>query len=290
MGAIFLIFIPLILFFYGTFAGKKKTAVAFLIPFLSLFPLSMILQFHTPYLAILTMALVGLLISTMVSRGASIEKIVIYPALLIVAVICSYFFYRALEVSANPWQLVSQLISETIEENIKIYSQLPIDKEDIAFIIDHKLFIISTVNQIFPALIIVAAILVAWINIVIGKEALRKIGITNQTLQMLSHWKAPEPIIWAFLLSGALLFISHPEINFFSRNLFIITCFIYLLQGFAILSFLFQNKRVPVFFRYFFYFLIAIQQILVVPIALAGLFDIWVDFRRFFQKDPASST
>ena len=75
------------------------------------------------------------------------------------------------------------------------------------------------------------------------------------------------------------------QIRFLSLNIFILACFIYLLQGLAILSFLFQNKNVPVFFRYLFYFLIAVQQFLMIPIAIAGLFDIWVDFRRFIQKN-----
>ena len=77
------------------------------------------------------------------------------------------------------------------------------------------------------------------------------------------------------------------QIRFFSLNIFIMTCFVYLLQGLAIISFLFQNKNVPVFFRYLFYFLIAVQQFLMIPIAIAGLFDIWVDFRRFFQNNQA---
>ncbi len=78
------------------------------------------------------------------------------------------------------------------------------------------------------------------------------------------------------------------EANFFSWNIFLVICFIYLLQGLAIVSFFFQIKNVPNFFRFLFYFLIAVQQILMIPIAAIGLFDIWVDFRKFFQKDQTT--
>jgi len=42
------------------------------------------------------------------------------------------------------------------------------------------------------------------------------------------------------------------------------------------------------FFRYLYYFLIAVQQILMIPIALIGLFDIWFDFRKFNSKKQAT--
>jgi uncharacterized protein YybS (DUF2232 family) len=72
-------------------------------------------------------------------------------------------------------------------------------------------------------------------------------------------------------------------------NVFIVACFIYLLHGFAIIGFLFRTKNVPIIFRYLFYFLIAVQQFLMVVIVAAGVFDIWIDFRRFIKKNEASA-
>jgi len=79
--------------------------------------------------------------------------------------------------------------------------------------------------------------------------------------------------------------MPHKSLNFIGINIFLAVCFVYLLQGLAIVSFLFQSKNVPLFFRTIFYFLIAVQQILVIPIAAIGLFNTWFDFRKYFQKD-----
>ena len=195
-----------------------------------------------------------------------------------------------MELSVNPWHLVQQFITQTIEQNIDLYNQLPLDKEDIGMIKDNKLVLVSIFTSIFPALVVMGSIIIVWINVLIGKDFLRKATIILPQLDGLSRWKAPEFIIWIFIVAGGLLLLPNEQIRFFSLNILIMACFVYLLQGFAILSFLFQNKNVPVFFRYLFYFLIAVQQFLMIPIAAAGLFDIWVDFRRFFQKNQASST
>jgi uncharacterized protein YybS (DUF2232 family) len=285
VGSIFLIFLPLLTLFYSSVAGKVKTAAAFLIPVLLIFLFSHLLQLSTPYLVILIMGIVGLTISIVALKNISIEKTVIYPALIIIGAICAFFIYSGFELSLNPWKLVQQFVGQVIEQNIKLYSQLPLDKEDISLMKENKLIFVSVFTSIFPALAIIGSLLIVWINVLLGRDILRKATIILPQLEGLSRWSAPEFLIWIFIISGGLLLFPDEQIRFFSLNIFILTGFIYLLQGLAIISFLFQNKNVPVFFRYLFYFFIAVQQFLMIPIAIAGLFDIWVDFRRFFQKN-----
>jgi uncharacterized protein YybS (DUF2232 family) len=292
VGFIFLIFLPLLIFFYSAVVGKAKTAAAFLIPVLLIFLFSHLWQLNTPYLVILIMGIVGLTISTVALKNSSIEKTIIYPALIIIGAICAFFIYSGWELSLNPWKLVQKFVDQAIEQNINFYAQLPLDKEDISLIKNNKLIFVSVFTSIFPALAVIGSIIIVWINVLMGKDILRKATIILPQLEELSRWSAPEFIIWIFITTGGLLLfpnVSNEQIRFFSLNIFILTCFIYLLQGLAILSFLFQNKKVPVFFRYLFYFLIAVQQFLMIPIIIAGLFDIWIDFRRFFQKNQAAT-
>jgi len=144
-------------------------------------------------------------------------------------------------------------------------------------------------TRIFPALVVITAALVVWANFLLGKRILGRTGIIWPQLTTLATWKAPEFIIWIFIISGGFFFIQNKDITFYSSNIFLVTCFIYLLQGLAIVSFFFQSKNVPFFLRYLFYFFIVAQQFLVIPIVAIGLFDIWVDFRKYFQKDQATT-
>jgi uncharacterized protein YybS (DUF2232 family) len=288
-GLIFLLFLPMILFFYSISKGMVKSAGAFLISLLALFLLSHFFQFDTSYPAILTMGIAGILIAALVFKNLSAEKTVIYTSLFIIASICTYFLYDGYSQTINPWHLVQKFVTATVEENIKMYSMLPVEKEDINFINDNKQSIIDFFTGIFPSLVFIASAFIAWINILMGRDLLHKQSILLPQLKGLSRWKAPEFMIWIFIASCAALFAPLEQIIIISRNILIITCFVYLLQGFAIISFLFQNKNVPHFFRYLFYFLIAVQQILMIPIMAAGLFDIWIDFRKFFQKDETTT-
>ena len=289
IGSICLFLLPMILFLNGTVNDRIKTAIAFFIPFSLLIFLSTILHINLPTIAIFTMGIAGLFIAQIAAQNGSVEKIIIYPALFIIAAICFYFIYGGFVLSVNPWQLVEKYIAATIQANVKLYSQLPLNVDDINFIKDNEKNIIYGITQIFPSLIIIASTLIIWTNFLLGKQILGKADITWPNLIALARWKAPELIIWIFIISGGLFFVPHKDINFFSLNIFLVTCFIYLLQGLAIVSFFFQNKNVPLFFRYLFYFLIAVQQILMIPIVAVGLFDIWINFRKYFQKDQTTT-
>jgi len=289
IGSICLLFLPMILFFNSSVNDRTKTAIAFLISFSLLFFLSTLLHLNLPVIAIFTMGMAGLLIARIAAQNVSIEKTIIYPAFFIIAVSCFYFIYSGFALSVNPWQLVEKYIAATIQANVKFYSQLPLNAEDINFIKDNEKNIIDGFTQIFPSLVIISSTLIIWANFLLGKQILGKAGITLPQFTALARWKAPELIIWIFIISGGLFFVPYKEVNFFSLNIFLVACFIYLLQGLAIVSFLFQSRRVPLFFRYLFYFLIAVQQFLMIPIVAVGLFDIWIDFRRFFQKDQTTT-
>jgi len=252
----------MILFLLGTINGEIKTATAFFISCLLLLILSLLLHQGNPLLPIVTMGLSGLFIARIATRNKSVKKVIAYPALLIIAAICFYFIYSSFEQSVHPWQFIQKYVASIIDANIKLYSKLPLAKEDIDFIKDNQQNITIAFTRIFPSLIIVFTVFIVWINVLIGKNVLSKAGIPRSNLTMLASWKTPDFFIWIFIISGVLNFVPHDDINFLALNLFLVICFIYLLQGLAIISFIFQSKNVPVFFRFFFIFLLRFNNFL----------------------------
>ena len=285
IGSIFLLFLPLLIFFYSATAGLGKTLGAFFLPLLLSILISYVLQIQALHPLIFTLGIIGLLMSVIALKNSSVEKTVTYPALLLIGAICAYFIYAGWKISVHPWLIVQRFITGAIEQNINLYSQLPLDKESIDLIKNNKQSIASFFTSIFPALAVTGSVIIIWINVLIGRIIIRKAGIYLPKLDNLSHWKAPDFAIWIFLAAGGMLLLPAERFSFTGLNLLIVTCFVYLLQGLAVISFIFQNKNVPIFFRFLIYFLIAVEQFLMIPIIAVGLFDIWVDFRKFFSPD-----
>lgn len=288
-GPFFLFLLPMVLFLNGILNGILKTAVVFLISFSLLLLVAVLMKFDVPAIAVFTMGMSGMLMAQITAKHYSVEKTIIYPSLLIIGAVGFYFIYDAVALSVSPWQLVKNYITFVVEENVNLYSQLPLKAEDINFIKNNKQIIMKGFIHIFPSMVVIFSILTIWINLLLGKNYLNRAGVIYPALMSLAGWKIPEKMIWIFIASGASLFIPESGINFFSFNLFLVVCFLYLLQGLAIVSFLFQIKNVPAFFRYFFYFLIAVQQFLMIPVIAIGLLDMWVDFRKLLQKNQMAN-
>ncbi len=104
-----------------------------------------------------------------------------------------------------------------------------------------------------------------------------------------SRWAAPEPLVFVLILGGAALLVGKPAATTAGLNLLLVVGFVYFLQGLAIVGFFFRAKRVPTALRIAGYLLIGAQQLLALAVAVVGLADLWVDFRRRALRPPRSS-
>ena len=289
IGLLFLMTLPLVLFVLYLLNDPTKTLLAFLVVLCAMAILLTSIHAVIPVLAVAAMGLAGMVMARTAQKNYSIEIITIMPSLIILGTIAVYVFYSASQLSISPGQLVEKYFTQAVELNIKFYSQLPLKPEELKAIQDSKPAIIQLFTGIFPALCIIAALFTFWMNTLMGNRILYKTGVVLPQLSALCQWRAPGWLVWFFIAGGGLSLLAQTNIRFLGFNVLLVASSIYLLQGLAIVSFFFQHKNIPVFFRWLSYFLIAIQQILMIAIALMGLFDIWIDFRKYFRKDHATT-
>ena len=289
VGLSFLMTLPLVLFALCIHNDPMKVLVAFFSGLCVILIILSLIHEVLPIFALAAMGLAGILMSQTARKNYSIEFVVLLPSFVILSAIIVYFVYGGIQLSISPWQLLEKYITEAVELNIKLYSRLPLKPEEIKSMTDSKPSVILLFTHIFPALCVIAVLFTIWINVLIGNKLLHKSGIILPNFSALSEWQAPNWLVWIFIAGGGLSLVPHNPIRYLGINIFMVASFIYLLQGLAIVSFFFQSKNISIFFRYLFYFLIAIQQILMIAIAAVGFFDIWIDFRKYSRKDQATN-
>lgn len=286
IGLLFLMTLPLVLFVLCIFNDQTKTLVAFLT---ALFAIMIFLSFFMhaviPVFALAAMGLAGIMIAQTTRKNYPIDLIILLPSFAVLGAVVFYFVYGGAQLSMSPLQLLEKHITEAVELNIQFYSRLPLSPEEISAIKESKPTVIQLFTRIFPALCIISVLFTIWSNVLMGNKLLRRRGMDLPNLSTLSEWKAPDWLVWIFIAGGGLSFVPQTHISYTGINLFMVASFIYLLQGLAIVSFFFNHRNLSIFFRWFFYFLIAIQQMLMIAIAAVGFFDIWIDFRKYFHKD-----
>ena len=98
------------------------------------------------------------------------------------------------------------------------------------------------------------------------------------------QWRVPAGIIWLLIAAGFSLLVPVDVVAMVGRNLLIILLPLYFLQGMAVVSSFLQKKSYPPLVKGLIYLLLLILNPLPIIITCAGVFDLWIDFRRPRQK------
>jgi uncharacterized protein YybS (DUF2232 family) len=101
----------------------------------------------------------------------------------------------------------------------------------------------------------------------------------------LVRWSAPEWLVWGLIATGFGLLAPWRPLSDVALNGFIFVAAVYFCQGLAIMAFYFQMLAVPSIVRGIIYFIAIVQPVVAGVVCLAGVFDMWIDFRRL--KPPS---
>ena len=136
---------------------------------------------------------------------------------------------------------------------------------------------------VLPALVVISYLCMNVLNyILVRRYCQRSQPLLHLDPDDLLCWHASDYLVWLFLASGAALLIPIDTVSTIGLNVLLVTLAIYLLQGLAIA--LFWGRRLP--------FPLGVQWLVVAVVFViagllcvavctaAGLFDLWVDFRR----------
>jgi len=290
LGAFFFILTPLPIIYYYSRTGRIQGLAIFIVSF-SLVAIVLTFLGAAANLPFLFMAgFLGIFLSEIFSRNYSIERTVIYPVTAVLILWCSLIVLHSLSAGEEPWHLVEDYIGRNIQESIQFYAQLDIPAEQIDVLKDNVKQITSFFANIFPALVLVGATFVVWLNILAAKEIFNRAGLRYPDFSDLSRWRTPDGLIWLLIGAGGLLLVPVSFVRIVSLNLAIVCLFAYFLQGLSIMGFLFKTKNVHRSFRILCYCLIFIQQYIILIIAAIGVLDLWVDFRKFIKPVTYSAS
>lgn len=282
-GSISLIFSPLPIIYYSLKIGRMK-AMALTFLALSLATAAEILWAVNIHLIVLYLfSVLGLMLSETLRRGYGIEKTIIYPAVLLCLTSFILLFYHGQQSGKRVLEILEFYIAGNIQESIKIYMTLDLPAEQINVIRDNAHRITQFFTKIYPSLVAVAISFTVWVNVLAARVLFEKNAVPYPSYGDLACWKAPEKTVWFLIAGGLIIFLAAGDLKFVGWNGVIICAFIYLMQGLAIIGFLFKRKNVPKILKIVFYFLIFAQQYILLLVTAVGLFDLWVDFRKYIK-------
>lgn len=239
----------------------------------------------------LMLGFIGVAIHEGLQRNLSLEKTVglsiawsvVFAALLLVG--------QSVLAGEMPWAVISAYITKSFQESIELSAQMGgAQSEQIALIKSNMELIIRSLLYVFPALSFIGIAFIVCLNVLVGRGLFLVNGMAYPDFGELTKWKTLDQTIWILILAGAAVLIPSVLglkslwVVIVGLNLLIVVLFAYFLQGLAIVEFYFKTRHVSGLLRFMFYFLLMIQQYLMIFISIVGIFDLWADFRKLNQK------
>jgi uncharacterized protein YybS (DUF2232 family) len=138
-------------------------------------------------------------------------------------------------------------------------------------------------SMVLPALMVIGYLVTNLLNyILVRRYCQRSQPPLTLDPDDLTCWRASDYLVWVFLASGAALLVPLDLVSIIGLNVLLVTLAVYLLQGLAIVLFWGQRLPLPLGVQCL---IIAMVFLITGPLCVivctaAGLFDLWVDFRR----------
>ncbi len=280
LSTMMLILAPLPVCFFFTKLGRIKGSLVFVFSLSIVGAVEYAVAAQTSMTVLFTLGALGMVMSEIMKRGLTIGWTTSLAAFAGIFCMGAILLYNSIHLGKLPWDQIYVYVSSMVQENIKLYGQLDLPSEQLQYIKENSGKIARILTYTFPALSLISLSVISLVNILICRTLFKVKELSCPDYGDLSLWKASDYLVWVLIVSGAGLLIPLLWIKFTALNFLILCLFTYFLQGIAIIEFFFKRKKAPFYLRFLFYFLIMIQQYLMFFVVAAGLFDLWIDFRK----------
>ncbi len=232
--------------------------------------------------------LVGFVLGELLPTGLSIEKTAAAACAAVAGGALAGLLLYGILTGTGPTEVVAEGARHNLELTVALYREMGVSEEQIRFLEEAMPVIQTVLVGMLPALLVASTLVVVWVSLLSARPVFRRLGLEFPDYGPLDHWKAPEPLVWAAVGSGVLLLLPGFALKMLGLNGVIVLMIVYFFQGIAVVAFYLHKKQVPRLARIMIYFIIAVQQLVMLIVVAGGFFDTWFNFRKL-GKPPATA-
>lgn len=226
----------------------------------------------------------GLIVAYCFDRGYSKETTLFIGIAGDVLLAGFFLFILATFNGLNVNELIAIQIDHNIAESLKLYETMKFGAEQIAVLRQSSEVLKTFFLNSYTGLYGVFATFMVLFNYLFSRNVLKRLGILVSDESPFTEYSFPDMLVWGVILGGGLWTLGGDPLNILGLNLSIFFIAIYGIQGFAILFFYINKTKLSKFAKVVLLFLSAMLPLILLLIALLGVFDTWFDFRKLKQK------
>ena len=269
---------PVLLFSVGFARARLRAAVAIILGGAAVMALG---GWLAALAYLVTFGLAAAVMCDMIERRKPFETIVLVTGALVLAasVIAAFAMAGSAEALAKE---IRDALASGMARGRDFYKVLGIET---GMAHDAEAGLLDMMLRLCPALVAMCAGFGALLNLAVFWRMGGRQRLNYPLFGDLARWSTPEWLIWVLLAAGFGMFVPVPALAVAAMDAFVCVAAVYFCQGLAIMAFYFKALVIPPWVRGLIYFVTIIQPVLAALVCAAGIFDLWVDFRRL--KPPS---
>ncbi len=287
-------FITLLMFFYPTPAiilGKRKGLKYSLLSLIaSDLIISMLLGLQTGLVFLILYTPMALALTYGVCRNEEANKTILFGSAAYMISFVLYILLLNYIMGINFIERVAEIYEQSFETTRGLFNNIPdqfrteqiekyiSDIEKMAPMMNYY------VTNVFPAFLIVASIIISYINYIVASKFAVRFSINVKQHEGLAYFSFPRNFMISMaglLLLSFLLQLLNINVVIIQMNLFIIVFMAMLLQGAAVLKYFIDKSRMGKFARNLLLVIIVLMSInFSIVYAVIGLIDLTVNLRK----------
>lgn len=194
--------------------------------------------------------------------------------------VCFWVVYGIIT-EIHPYKQLLELLDIGFRQTYEIYkSNSEMSEESLYNLLQVIDEIRTFIPRILPGFLAASVVMTVWVNMIAGNALHAKITGKESTWNKYSSWALPDQLIWLPIGSSLLMLLAEGSVNNLGICGVIVSCLIYFFQGLAVFIHLLDRWKVPPFFRIVFYFILVLQTYGILILAVLGIGDTWLDFRK----------
>jgi uncharacterized protein YybS (DUF2232 family) len=287
IGPFFSLVTPLPFLYYSAKLGVNQGVKLAFMTILLTALISSLLRYPQLIFLCVEFSLLGLIMAEIYRRGWSIGLSVLVSTSSVLLIGVIVLTVAGLRQNMGPLEMVHAYVENTLRQSVDVYEGMGVSSEKAHELGEYLAVVANVISKIYPSLLIIGTGFVVWFNIIVSRPIFQMRNLAYPPYGALDRWRSHEFMVWGVIAAGFSLFLPLSSIKWFATNALIVMMAVYVFHGLAILMFFLNKYRVSPWIRFGVYFLILFQQIFILGLAVAGLFDQWIDFRRIHSRKAA---
>lgn len=288
LGALVNIIWPVPLVMLGVRHGYKwscmATVVAGLIIAMLLHPLHAIS-------VVAGFALTGIVLGLCIRHGLSIVKTLVFGSVASLISKVAVLGISMLVMGVNPLNLQDEAMGKALAQVIDMYRSFGMTEESLGKMSEMLKSTLTIMKVILPAGFVLGAAFETWLNFIIARTVLKKLGHQFQPFLAFRYWTVPYATIYVWAIaSGGMLLAEMYKLELLSTicvNTQVLATVVLLCQGLALFYFFAEKYKLSRLTRNIILFIVFTNNILTQTLIFAGAFELIFDYRKLRESRPA---